>query len=408
MKAYRGLLLIILAMGSSACLWYFATPLTPIHPLNKLAHIIGGLAITGLFLVFLFSTRMKILERWFHGLERLNFYHKVLAMFSLAFIIIHGQLQKMVPDEDLPQTSFREWAKELGEFAQYGFIILIALAFLAKFLKYEHWRWLHRLLLLPYTLGIYHTYFSSEYDLLQPSALGIFTALTTTIGFMSALYMMTMYQDMFFSYNGTISNIQKLNAHVIELELTLTKKLHYRPGQFLFLKIFQEGIEKAPHPFSISGGDGVTIRVTIKAVGDFTKQVYNEIQVDTPVAIDGPFGHFDFAKGANQQLWIAGGIGITPFIAYLQTKPTKKIDLYYSFHGVDNIVYKDFLLDYAQSNEQFTVTFIDTSQVDRLSFDQLTIPAHTSIYLCGPEKMMKHFKSSAPTSHIEWEAFKLR
>ncbi|WP_025115074.1 ferric reductase-like transmembrane domain-containing protein [Lysinibacillus fusiformis] len=408
MKAYRGLLFIILVMASSACLWYFATPLTPIHPLNKLAHIIGGLAITGLFLVFLFSTRMKILERWFYGLKRLNFYHKVLAMFSLGFIIIHGQLQKMVPDEDLPQTSFREWAKELGELAQYGFIILIALAFLAKFLKYEHWRWLHRLLLLPYTLGIYHTYFSSEYDLLQPSALGIFTALTTTIGFMSALYMMTMYQDMFFPYNGSISNIQKLNAHVIELELTLTKKLHYRPGQFLFLKIFQEGIEKAPHPFSISGGDGEKIRVTMKAVGDFTKQVYNEIQVDTPVAIDGPFGHFDFAKGANQQLWIAGGIGITPFIAYLQTKPTKKIDLYYSFHGVDNIVYKDFLLNYAQSNEQFTVTFIDTTQVDRLTFDQLTIPAHTSIYLCGPEKMVKHFKSSASTSHIESEAFKLR
>jgi len=72
------------------------------------------------------------------------------------------------------------------------------------------------------------------------------------------------------------------------------------------------------------------------------------------------------------------------------------------------MVYKDFLLNYAQSNDKFTVTFIDTTEEDRLSFDRMTIPAHTSIYLCGPEKMIKHFNSSAPTSHIEWEAFKLR
>lgn len=408
MKAYKGLLLIFLTMGSSVFLWYFATPIAPIHPLSKLGHIIGGLAITGLFLVFLFATKNKLLERWFNGLARLYFYHKVLAIFSLGFIIIHGQIQKMVPDEELPQTSLQEWAKELGELAQYGFIILIVLAFLAKFLKYEHWRWLHRLLLLPYTVGIYHTYFSSQYDLLQPSAIAIFTALTTTIGFMSALYMMTMYQDMFFPYSGSISNIQKLNSHVIELELTLTKKLHYRPGQFLFIKIFQEGIEKAPHPFSISGGDGEKIIVTIKTVGDFTRQVYDHIQMNTSVAVDGPFGHFNFDKGANQQLWIAAGIGITPFLAYLQTKPEKKIDLYYSFHGLDNIVYKDFLQNYAQTNDYFTVTFIDTTQEDRLSFDHLTIPKQTSIYICGPEKMIKQFKSSAPTSKIEWEGFKFR
>ncbi|WP_404804172.1 hypothetical protein [Lysinibacillus sp. S1] len=315
----------------------------------------------------------------------------------------------MIPDEELTQqTPLNEFAKDLGELAQYGFIFLIILAFIAKFLKYEHWRWLHRLLLVPYTLGIYHAYFSSHYDLLQPSALGIFTALTTTIGFMSALYMLTMYQDMFFPYKGQISSIQRLTPEILEIKLKLTKQLDYRPGQFLFLKVFQEGIEKAPHPFSISGGCGQQINLTMKAIGDYTKQVYNLIQVHTEVAVDGPYGHFDFGNGNAQQLWIAGGMGITPFLAYLHTQPDKKIDLYYSFHGQDNVIYKDFLEDYAQANDHFTVTFIDTTQRNRLSVDELSVSPQTSIYICGPEKMIKHFKSAAPKKNVKWEAFSFR
>ena len=81
-------------MCGSALLWYFAKPMAPIHPLNTLSHFIGGLAITCLFLVFLLATRIKTLERWFNGLERVYFYHKLLAILSLVLIFIHGQLQK--------------------------------------------------------------------------------------------------------------------------------------------------------------------------------------------------------------------------------------------------------------------------------------------------------------------------
>ena len=61
---------------------------------------------------------------------------------------------------------------------------------------------------------------------------------------MSALYMLTMYQDMFFPYKGHISSIQRLTPEVLEIRLKLTNQLNYRPGQFLFLKVFQEGSKK--------------------------------------------------------------------------------------------------------------------------------------------------------------------
>ncbi|QPQ31556.1 ferredoxin reductase family protein [Lysinibacillus sp. JNUCC 51] len=414
MKSIKGILFIILTMCISALLWYFATPIEPIHAVNRLSHIIGGVAITGFFLVFLLATRMKIFERWFHGLENVYIYHKYLAILSLVLVIIHGQLQGQVPHWDkVEKTSFSEFAKELGSLGQYGFIALILIALFAKFLKYEHWRIFHRLLLIPYTFGIYHAYFSSRYDLLQPTPLGIFTAITATIGFMSALYMLTMYQDMFFKYQGNITGIKKLGSNVIELELTLDKKLQYRHGQFIFIKILQDGLEKAPHPFSISGGNENKIFVTIKALGDFTKNVYDSVQLNTPVTLDGPYGHLNFENGTQQQVWIAGGIGITPFLSYLHSQPVDRdIELFYTYHGQDNAIYKEFLQEYADTNQQFKVNFIDTTQKDRLSFENFSVSAQTSIFMCGPEKMLKHFakqlKSCNKDISVAFEAFKFK
>lgn len=413
MKSIRGITFIILIMGTSALLWFFATPIEPLHSLDKLSHMIGGLAITGFFLVFLLSTRMKLLDRWFHGLENVYRYHKYIAIISLALVILHGQLQEMVPEDKEFDTSLSEFSKELGELGQYGFIALILLAFLAKFLKYEHWRIIHRFMLIPYTFGIYHAYFSSKYDLLQPTPLGIFTAITTTIGFMSALYMLTMYQDMFFKYTGKITGIQQMGSNVIELELTLDKKIPFQFGQFVFIKFFQDGLDKAPHPFSISSGDGERIFVTIKVLGDFTHQVYHSIKINTAVALNGPYGQLNFEKGPQSQIWIAGGIGITPFLSYLQSQPfDRTIELFYTYQGEDNAIYKDYLQSYAVSNQQFKVNFIDTTQMDRLSFENYHVPANTQVYLCGPDKMVKHFtkqlKSHNNDIMIDFEAFKFR
>ncbi|MFJ7667089.1 ferric reductase-like transmembrane domain-containing protein [Lysinibacillus sp. NPDC097195] len=414
MKTYKGILFIVITLVASTLLWAFATPIETIHPIDMLSHIVGGLAITGFFLVFLLATRSKILERWFHGLEHVYTYHKFLAILSLGFVILHSQLQDMIPHgEKALDTPLSDLAKELGELAQYGFIGLIVIALFAKFLKYEHWRFIHRLLLIPYALGLYHAYFSSKYDLFQATPLGIFTVITAIVGTMSALYMLTMYQDMRFKHRGTVTGIRKVGPNAVELAITLNQKLSYREGQYIFLKIFQTGLEKAPHPFSISGGDGKTIFVTIKALGDFTTKVNTDIQLDTQVAIEGPYGHLNFDKGHQQQIWVAGGVGITPFYSYLQSRPINQdVELFYSFRGQNDALYKDFLQNYADNNKHFKVHFIDTTTMDRLDSLHFTVPVQSSIFLCGPAKMVKHltkhFKSLSNEVDINFESFKFK
>lgn len=134
MKSFKGILFTVLTLVVTVTLWYFATPREEIHVLNKWGHTVGGLALTGFFLVFLLSSRNKTIERWFNGLENVYFYHTCLAVFSLDIVILHGQLKELVPKWDTGlETSLGEFAEALGEIAQNGFIALIIIAFFAKF-----------------------------------------------------------------------------------------------------------------------------------------------------------------------------------------------------------------------------------------------------------------------------------
>ena len=59
------------------------------------------------------------------------------------------------------------------------------------------------------------------------------------------------------------------------------------------------------------------------------------LQVGQPVTVEGPYGRFGFAGDKNRQIWVAGGIGITPFLARLQELAARggtraPVDFFYS------------------------------------------------------------------------------
>lgn len=422
MKSLKGILLIMILLTISGLLWYSATPLKTINTYEQLSYVLGGLAITGFSLTFLLCVRSNWLDRLFNGLEKVYFHHKVLAVFSLVLVFLHAQVREFGKDEEhrkFPRgerpegESLAHFAGELGEIAQNGFLLLIIIAFFAKFLKYEHWRYIHRLMVIPFAIGLFHTYFTDVYNLFALTPVSIFTAIISLIGLVSAIYMLFLYQSVQFKHKGTITAITKQGDSAVELEITLDKPLRYQDGQYIFLKVFQDVLEKAPHPFSIAGGDGQKIYVTIKALGDFTTKLTNTIQVNTSVTVDGPYGHMHFEQGANQQVWIAGGVGITPFLAYLKNKQLEKdVQLFYSYRGQNNALYKQFLEEYAACNEHLTVHFIDTTAAKRLHINDYPIQKNASIFMCGPTKMvkscLKQLKHSHTSTDITFEAFKFK
>lgn len=389
-------------------LWISAVPDQEIVPLDKARHIVAGLAMNGFFLNFLLSTRNRTIEKWFGGMDKMYVYHKYLAIASLGLLLIHAALGDQLKTSD--QVNLRII---LGGLAMFIFVVIAWITLFNKKIKYGDWKKIHALMIFPYIIGLIHVFISSKYDLFNFSNLSLWFLLTAVIGLTSAIYTIFFYEKVQFKHKGIVTNVTRLNPTILEWEIMLDKPILYKKGQFIFIKVFQEGIDVESHPFSISGGDGNRIFLTTKNSGDFTKQIYDSLKVNVKVEIDGPYGFFDFEQGNQRQLWIAGGIGITPFMAYLrENQISQTVDFYYSYQGEAAGVYKTFLEDYQRKNNNFKAHFIDSSVMDLLNFEGYSLQENTSIYLCGPQKMMEHFikffRKNYKNVDLHFEAFKFR
>jgi predicted ferric reductase len=107
------------------------------------------------------------------------------------------------------------------------------------------------------------------------------------------------------------------------------ERLGARPGQFFVWRFLGRGLWWSAHPFSLSAApDGRFLRITVKALGDFSARLA-AVPVGTRVLAEGPFGVFTAdARRRDKVLLIAGGIGITPIRALLETLRGDLVVLY--------------------------------------------------------------------------------
>ena len=388
-------------------LWLNAIQTTSINLLEGLCHLAGGLSLTGFAIVFFLSAKTKFNDNHLKGLGRVYKSHKYFAFLSLSFVLVHSFLSELAGEGG--ETLFGS----LGSLAQFMFIALTLITIFGKKIKYENWRLSHRLMFVAYIIGLAHAYLSSYFDLTSLTLLGIWTSLTAIIGLSTGIYSIFIYPRLGFRAQGKITNISHLSKRVIEITIELKKSFPIQSGQYVFLRIFQNGLENAPHPFSITFNKDKQIRLAIKASGDFTTQLIEQLKAGTKVAVSQAYGQMNFENGPSKQLWIAGGIGITPFMSYLTSGTfNKTIDLYYSFHGKEEAIYKDFLDNFQRKNKNFHVTFIDTSQNSRINIEKYPLNTVSAVYICGPKPMVdsltKTINKINPAVEINKEGFQFR
>lgn len=107
----------------------------------------------------------------------------------------------------------------------------------------------------------------------------------------------------------------------IELEPIGHDGLDFKAGQFAWITLGDTPFKMQQHPFTISSSPEVKdkIRFTIKELGDFTSEV-GSIEIGSKAFIEGPYGNFTMDEtSATHNVFIVGGIGITPTMSILQT-----------------------------------------------------------------------------------------
>jgi predicted ferric reductase len=181
----------------------------------------------------------------------------------------------------------------------------------------------------------------------------------------------------------------------VEVELEpLDSALEVVPGQYVFVA-FHSGERyhscNEYHPFTVSSVHGRRIVLTIKALGDCTLEM-QRLSVGLAARIEGPFGDFFGRSGpAAPQLWIAGGIGITPFLAQLERLgPDVDLKMAYLFRRGEDALHMDELVRAAEERPGMELfTLVSATDLTRLWawLDGVDLSAR-EIYVCGPPPML--------------------
>ena len=134
----------------------------------------------------------------------------------------------------------------------------------------------------------------------------------------------------------------------------------------------------------------------------------------------GPFGGFDYTRGGNDQIWIAGGIGVTPFLSWIRAMDTsfdRTVDFYYSLAHEAEALYLDEIEAAAVRHPGFRPHVVITEREGYLTAERTANGRRSGIdvwvYMCGPPAMAKSLakgfgRLGVPRSQIRWEQFDAR
>ncbi|WP_291994193.1 ferric reductase-like transmembrane domain-containing protein [Candidatus Accumulibacter sp. ACC003] len=336
MKSFLTLIIafVSLAWGWDALVVGTPSAGAPLWVLRQEALYLSGLlSISLLSVAMLLASRPTWLEAPLGGLDRVYRTHKWAGILACAFAALHWLIEMSsdvlkaligragrVPKENYGGflEVLRDLAGNLGEWAIYALLAMLAITLWQRF-PYRIWRFLHRAMPLLYLMLAFHAL------LLAPAAYW-----TQPVGLLLAVLIAGGVYGSVLSLSGRIGRSRQVRGELVSVShsapevLSVRCRLNqrwrgHRPGQFAFISFDPS---EGQHPFTIASadhGDG-EISFEIKALGDYTGGLGRRLTVGQPVSVEGPYGRFGLPRQRRgaQQIWIAGGIGVTPFLAWLE------------------------------------------------------------------------------------------
>jgi len=400
----------------------------------------GVLAMGFMAVAVLLAARPVQVESALGGLDKFYRLHRWLGLGGVLTAVVHwlleigprhlvryGLLERPVraprppgaPPPADPFAGLSDPARELGEWGLYLLIALVALALLKRF-PYHLFFKTHRLMAPLFLVLVFHAV------VLMPT--GYWTApigpvMAVLLAGGTAAAGLSLFRRIGHTRRaaGEVTGARLYPGNsVLDVEVKLvTAWPGHASGQFAFLD-FDDA--EGAHPFTISSawrGDGRLV-FSIKGLGDYTRRLPELVRVGQGVTVEGPYGRFDF-RGGRRQVWVAGGVGITPFVSRLQALAaeagagTRRADLIYSTAAPDDGFIDQVRRLAAEAGVGFHV--VDSRSEGYVTLERIAawVPEWTQadVWFCGPQRFgdalrQAMAKSGLPLSRFHQELFELR
>ncbi|OGD68779.1 hypothetical protein A2996_00975 [Candidatus Campbellbacteria bacterium RIFCSPLOWO2_01_FULL_34_15] len=432
LKNRLGIVFIFLIAIIPLILWIIMKPLDSrfvdfFSIFTSFGQITGLLGIILFAITLILSARLHFLENYFGGLDKVYNIHHKLGVISFVFLAIHPLLLaiKLIPISVITSAKFlipsSNWTINFGIFSLLLMITILIVTFFAKW-KYPNLKFAHKFLGTAFFLGALHTFLTPS-DVSQDIFLRVYILGFSAIAILVYLQRSILGNFMTKKITYIVESLNIFGKDVVEIIMNpRDKKIQFTAGQFIFIKFEGANVSNEYHPFTISSAPhDDKLRLTIKALGDWTSELKN-LKTGIIAKIEGPFGEFSYLKSKyKKQIWIAGGIGVTPFLSMLRDLKVNKhdglkIDFYYTTKSADEKVFVDEILAIEKELKNIKINLYTSDERGHLNAGVINSAVgnleETDIFMCGPFNMMNNLKKQfvllgVKKNSIHTEEFKL-
>jgi predicted ferric reductase len=424
MKRYSGNLFIVACVVLTVAVWFVFPPLNDGREHFARAYageVIGSVNIVLMAFSLFLSARPKWAEPFFGGLDKMYVTHRHTSTAALLLIFVHVLT--------VPISTTWVLGNYLAVFAFTGIVAIgmVSLSPRIPFLNritggtYEGWKRLKKFIGLFFVAGFLHS-------LTVARPLNAFIAINWAQLFFilgTAAYLYTEVLGRFFKkyLSYTVEAVNHPNRSTTEVTLRPNKDRlrRHRAGQFLFVRFPATQTLNEAHPFTISSAPREeVVRITVKACGDFTRALFTELRPGMEAIVEGAYGMFDYKSGGKKQIWIAGGIGLTPFLSFIRDMDELDRDVmfYYTVRHKEEALFLDEIEAAARRHARLKVHVRFSAADGSLSVEEVVRNAgdeirECDVYLCGPLGMIRAFedglrRAGVPAHHLHFEEFSFR
>jgi predicted ferric reductase len=442
LDALRGPLLLVTLCAVPLLLWARTAPLddrfgTRFTALTSIAVLLAFAGTAAFALNLVLGARLRAVEALFGGLDRMYDAHRVAG--KLAFSLLLGHVVLILASRaTISGESALDllgpgagWTVFAGVLAFGAMTVSVALTLFVR-LGHEVFVYVQRSFGFVFLAASYHVFTTDGAKAASP-ALEWYMAALATLGLAAFAYRSLLGNLLVRRSRYRVVEVNRLDEYVTEIAMEpVGKRVCFQPGQFVFVNFrslalrrelhpFELSVERQVfsirageignqfHPFSITSAAGEpTLRITVKAVGDYTRALRG-LEVGADAIVEGVYGSFAQGVENDRQIWIAGGIGVTPFLSMARSLGERgpAVDFYYCVEHSAEAHFLDELQTIAARRDRFRVVVVARDRDGFLTAKRLAEeqedPSSADFLICGPPAMIASLRSQLLAAGIPRE-----